>query len=238
MQTTLFPSHIPSPLIPTRTTMTNFAKKTKSRSEMRGRLTERDLDLFDFAYEMPGMTPEQINKLLFPKPYETQKASSRCLYRLKFLSQAGFLQRIEQLTYYSQGKQPYRYFLTAKSAALVAQRRAIDVEELDWNPKDAQTTHEFQQHRHALNDVHIAFILSARQHSAIIEQWIDERTLKRTEGKVYVAVTGTQGGTYKVAVIADGFCRIKMTTDKTYTYHQFIEVDRATETGQPTKWSR
>jgi hypothetical protein len=223
--------------------MTSSGKKDKADASERiaranGWLVPRDLEVFDVLYEMPGMTPEQINKLLFPKPYAGQKASSRCLYRLKFLTQTGFLQRIEQLTYYSQGKRPYRYFLTAKSALLVARRRGIALEELDFNPRDAQITHEFQEHRHALHDVRIAFILAARQHGATIEQWIDERTLKRTEGKVFVPVKGAHGGSHKLAVIADGFCRLKMTTDKTYTYHQFIEVDRATETGEPTKWSR
>ncbi|MFL5628024.1 MAG: replication-relaxation family protein, partial [Ktedonobacteraceae bacterium] len=223
--------------------MMNSAKKAKIQADgnaqpVRGRLTERDIALFEYLYEMPGMIPEQINKLLFPKPYATQKASSRCLHRLTFLARAGFLQPVEQLTYYSQGKRPFRYFLREPALSLVAQRRGIDLDELDWNPKDTQATHDFQEHRHALHEVRIGFILAARQHSATIEQWIDERMLKRTEGKVYVTIKGAQGAAYKIAVIADGFCRLKMTTDKTYTYYQFIELDRSTETGQPTKWSR
>src|SRR5262249_3349536 len=69
------------------------------------------------------------------------------------------------------------------------------------------------EHFLEINNVRIATELAARKNGFTIEQWIDEPTLKRTHVRM---------------IVPDGYFVL---TGTGHRHFQFIELDRATETG-------
>lgn len=147
----------------------------------------------------------------------------------------GFLHRLERPQLLSQGRLPFVYFLDISGARLVCEVLGIDMEDLDWHPRDNTVSHLFLEHLLATNDVRIAITTAVQQHGWTIETWHDDRTLKRTHAKDAVTITGPQGGQQRVAVIPDGYFYLKASE---YDYHHFLEIDMSTTTGQSSVWGR
>jgi hypothetical protein len=227
------------------TTQTLFAKKHRLKIMQRApvdelpgfRLTQRDREIVRAIYQHRALTTAQIEALFFPPSNGQGRAPSatRCQHRLKLLYHHGFLMRDEQpLKVLSAARKPLVYLLDQKGAALVAQMLGLDVEEIDWRPKDNQVSTLFLDHLLATNNVRVAITIAARQKGYAIEIWLDDKTLKR-EMKDYVMLTGPQGGQEKAAVVPDGYFALHAGE---YRYHHFLEIDLRTVVGEASKWGR
>ncbi|MCC6457990.1 MAG: replication-relaxation family protein [Caldilineaceae bacterium] len=198
-------------------------------------LTKRDRDVVLAVYTHRALTPQQISNLLFVPAHilHPPLPSSRCRHRLKMLFQKGLLSRDELPQLLSEGRKPYVYRLASGGAAMVSLHMSVPVEELDFQPNE-KLGHLFVEHHLAIIDVIVACIRSAKRHGFTIEKYLDDRTLK-TYQKDTVTLTSTTGRKQTAAVVPDAYFHLKASA---HHYHQFLEVDRSTETGRSMTWGR
>jgi hypothetical protein len=198
-------------------------------------LTDRDQDIVCSVFDYRVLTTHQITRLHFaPSTGEIDSVISRCRTRLRFLTEAGFLRRFEQAQTLSEGRKPYCFVCTDKGAQLVAALRELTVTELHWTPIKKPSL-LFLDHLLATNDIRIAVTFAAKKHSWSIPIWYDEYILKSVQMKDYVTITSPQGEEKRVAVVPDGYFIL---TTETYPYHFCLETDRASVTGEATKWDQ
>ena len=105
----------------------------------------------------------------------------------------------------------------------------ISNEELDWHPRHNTISNPFMEHLLETNDVRVAIEMAAGRQGVVVQDWLDERTLKSSQMKDYVTITGPRGGKVEVAVVPDGYFYLQ-TPD--YDFRFFLEVDRGTITAQ------
>lgn len=192
-------------------------------------LTQRDLEIIRAVYEYRALTTPQVEALLFPGG--TKGKTNTCRLRLKKLFHNGYLWRSEMPAI---GKAPLVYRIDREALPLLSVILDIEPEEIDWHPRERVIPN---QHLLKTNDVRIAINLAAAAHGLVIEQWLDDRTLKRTHAKDQVTIVGPKGGKKQVTVIPDGYFRLWY-PDKEKRAHFFLEVDLATEVGQASQWGR
>lgn len=200
-------------------------------------LTERDRTILESVYEFRALTTDQIEKLLFQpdRGQDHPTKTTRCQLRLKLLYHSGYLFRDEQPQKLSEGRKPLVYFLDQKGAELVSQSLGIPVENLDWDRRDNRLSTLFLDHLLAINDVRVAITVSANANDFEIEDWLDDKSLKRSQMRDYVTLKGTGGAEERAAVVPDGYFRLHAGE---YVYHHFLEVDRRTVTGEASDWGR
>lgn len=213
--------------------------------EVHFRLTARDKACIKAAYDYRALTSPQIDALLFPatKGRTGTEPSSRCRHRLKLLSrpqvsdhpETAFFYRGEQPQVLSEGRKHFVYFLAPRGAAVVAALLGCHVEDLDWRDGEHDVRSLFLEHLLATNDVRVAITRAASVYGLSLPVWRDERTLKRDHAKDSVILTGPHGGQQRAAIIPDGYFVLEVGA---YRHHQFLEVDRATETGMASEWGR
>ena len=201
--------------------------------------TPRDVAIVRAVHVYHALTAAHIAALFFtPAPHrsgDARSVSSRCRNRLKLLFHAGYLLRGEQSQTLSEGRKPLVYFLDAKGAELIAHLDGCGVADLDWHPRENKVGWLFLDHLLATNDVRIALALATRTEGCTIERWLDDKTLKRAHAGELVTLTGPNGKTQRVAVVPDGYFVLGTPAA---TYHCFLEVDRATTTGESSVWGR
>lgn len=182
------------------------------------------------VYEYRILTTPQIEALLFAPSIRSQ-----CRLRLKLLFHHGYLYRDEQPQRQSDGSKSFVYWLDERGAEKVAELNDYEVEDLDWRLGEYNVGDQFQDHSLLINDVRIALTIAAKEHQVGISEWRDERDLKRRQRDTTVILTGPQGGTQRAAVVADGYFILEAPGRR---YHQFLEVDRRTVTGNATPGTR
>lgn len=197
------------------------------------RLTQRDREVIQAVYEYRAMTTDQLGKLFFPS--EQTEVTSRCLHRLKLLFHHRFLFRAEQPQLISEGRKPFVYYLDQRGAKLLADLHHCDVKGLDWSPRSYPVGHLFLDHLLATNDVRLAIAISAQKHSYTVETWFDEKTLKSNQMKDTVTITSPRGASQSASVVPDGYFLLLA---EGHYYHQFLETDRQTVTGNSRKWGK
>jgi hypothetical protein len=203
------------------------------------RLTERDAEIVMAVYRYRALTSPLVQKLFFETNGSTGehnsagKLNTRCQLRLQRLFEYGYLARDEQPQKLSDGRRPYMYRLTARGAALV--QELLDDEELDWRPGEQPVSPFFLEHLLATNTVRVAITVAARHHGFTVEEWLDDRTLKRRQMTDTVTLRGPNGATQRAAVVPDGFFVLKTPSA---LYHHFLEVDLRTVTGLSSQWQR
>lgn len=202
------------------------------------RLTNRDREIVRAVYDYRALISSQINTLFFSKQggnVNQQKPSSRCLQRLRRLYEHGFLHRAEQPSKPSEGHKPFVYFLDKGGVNLLAEMRGVFPDDLDWHPKHKQIRPQAINHLLATNDVRIAIELAAKALSADIRKWLDDSTLRRKEMKDRVEISTPQGKRKPVAIVPDGYCLLSVGE---HNYHNFLEIDMGTVTGQSSNYGR
>lgn len=167
-------------------------------------------------------------------PATGKPTSTRCLHRLRLLCGYGFLARTSLPYLVSSGRAPYIYLLDHRGAELLGERYGMTHDELDWQPWDNDISPWFVEHTLLTNDLRVTLTLAARQRGCRIESWIDEKTL-RTRLKDVVTIQGPEGRRQRAAIVPDGFFTLH---DGTHLYDNFVEIDRATTTGQASVWGR
>jgi Replication-relaxation len=202
------------------------------------RLMARDAAILYSIYEYRAMTSFQIEALHF-----SRSTRSLCLKRLKYLYHHGFVTRDEQPQILSEGRKPLVYWLDMEGALVVAGLLGLkNVKLLDWRPGEAKVKYLFLEHLLATNDVRVAIMLSARRNRFAIDNWIDDRSLRRNQKQDAVVVTRPDGTRETAATIGDGYFVLGV-PHRERPYHQFLEIDRGTVTidaSLPTRrdWGR
>jgi len=188
------------------------------------RLTQRDIATIAAVYEYRALTTPQIEALFFTPSTHTQ-----CTHRLQLLYHHGFVLRGEQPQTLTEGRKPLVYWLDKQGAELIALHRECEVSDLDWKPKQQVVSYLYLAHLLATNTVRIAITKAAQQQGFVVEEWRDDKTLKREHAKEVVTLTGLQGGVEQAAVVPDGYFVLDTGPHR---YKQFLEVDRRTVTGE------
>jgi hypothetical protein len=186
-------------------------------------LTLRDIGIITAVCDYRVLDATQIEEEFF-----TPTTKSQCSLRLKLLFQHGYLQRTEkQLA----GKHPFNYWLDKRGVDVVAAQRKIDPSEVDWTPKPQALRDLFLDHLIATNTVRLSIARAAARHGFLLEEWRDDKTLKRDHAHDKVTIVGAQGGTQLVAVVPDGYgVIVNPHPSPKHIYRFFLETDRSTTT--------
>lgn len=206
------------------------------------RLRHRDVEIIHAVALMRCLTTVQIEELFFRRPIGDsadtaglrdgpRKINTRCQRRLQQLFHHGYLYRDELPQRLSEGRRPLVYFLDEAGMQLLADE-GVDSE---WDPAMNDVGHPFIEHTLATNDIRVAMTIAAASSGYAITKWIDDSTLKSRHTKDYVKLQGPQGGTARVAIVPDGYCRIDVGE---HVAHFFIEADRGTVVGRSARWER
>lgn len=158
-----------------------------------------------------------------------------CQRRLKQLTDASLIRRIEQPVKRGEGSKPYIYALAKTGARWLMDELGIDPQELDWRPKPAEEHYPFMAHILAITDVRIAVTLAAEKTGLVLDSWLTDRELKREGALDAVTLTSPDGKEHKAAVIPDSIFILRR--DETMALF-FLEVDRMTTTLAPTSFER
>jgi hypothetical protein len=104
------------------------AKRSVS-SESGFQPTARDVGVVTaVGAEYRALTSYQIARLFFPSAGDAP--SARCLLRLRLLSAARYLRRIEQPSLLSEGRKPFVYVLDRRGADMLADHSGLALEEI------------------------------------------------------------------------------------------------------------
>lgn len=182
------------------------------------------------------MTAAQLEALLF-RPDGKTSGRTRVNDRLSPLFHHGYLHRREIPGSPESRNRPFLYMIDLRGARYLADEVFdCDLSGLDWEPEHNQVKDLFVQHFLETVDVRVSLTLSAQRHGCLVEEWLDEPTLRKRHRHDAVTVRGPQGGTQRVSVIPDAYGRIVQAGDEDEedVHHCFIELDRASEPGTRT----
>lgn len=206
-------------------------KKAKSL-----RLQERDVRLLAALQSAGYLTSPQMQALFWRgQPGSKIGPRKACQRRLKQLTTAGLIRRIEQPVKRNEGSKPYIYTLDRNGAHWLTDELGIDPKDIDWRPKPAEENYPFMAHLLAITDVRIAITLACEQTGLVLEAWFTDRELKREGALDYALLTSPDGKEHKAAVIPDSVFVLRR-GDAMALF--FLEVDRMTTTLAPTSFER
>lgn len=180
-----------------------------------------------------------VNRTQMPSDF----ISSACKQRLRYLFDAGYLDAEEQPTRLREGRKPTLWALSKKGAQHLAQLRGLSLRDIGWRSIRSYAP-ALQQHRLDNNDIRISFVLAAERHGWQIRRWVDDDELRRFHSQPSERVTwqrpkynGQPAGEWveeEGAMVADHY--VWLDTGK--NWHNFIECDRGTKTGQYAETDR
>jgi len=159
------------------------------------------------------MTTHQIQALLYPGP-----SGSRCRERLKFLTDAGFIGRIELPSLLSDGRRPYVY--VPKKAGL----QRLDPE---LQPEKLTAGYQFLSHILDISEVYVRLSAAAKIYGYTVHEWLNDLTLKRRNMVDTFEATTSRGATYMASLVPDASFVI---ATKERPFRFLLEVDKGTET--------
>lgn len=199
-------------------------------------LTPRDLEILQTLHTARYLTTPQIQALFWRESrggrWGLQKACER---RLRMLTAAGLIRRIELPVRRGDPSLPYVYTLDRKGARILIAELGLEIREDEWRRKNAEEHYPFLQHLLLTNDLRIAVQHACERHSMELVQWIDEKTLKSAGMKDYVMVVLPKGTRKRVPVIPDAAFVIRADA-KTALF--FAEIDNRTVTVAPSSAER
>jgi len=196
-------------------------KKAKNPPPMR--LTERDKRVIEWVYLFRFLTRDQIKLLEFENASITA-----CQRRLSLLYHNKYLSAIQKPTHAGYGSSKRVYCLSQRGKEVISfMHDSMDPKNIKWNKKNNQVEIYFLEHTLAVNDVRVAFTISARSLRYKLN-WIPEWDLKTLKEKV----RDPENPGKTLAVTPDGYFILKGEGKEA---RFFIEADRATETNRRWK---
>jgi hypothetical protein len=198
------------------------------------RLTLRDLELLQVLFTARFLTTVQLQRLFWqPSKGGMWGPKKDCERRLRQLTQAGLVQRIERPVKRGEVRLPYIYTLAKGGKEVLVAELGIPPEEIDWRTTNDET-YAFLAHTLQITDVWLAVRLACAHAGVTLGSWVSEREF-RSEGTDYVLLTGPEGQEEKAAVVPDAVFTLVQGTRRGLF---FVEVDRRTTTIAPTLWER
>jgi len=189
---------------------------------------ERDWQAIVAVYNCDVLTKLQIEDWIFRQGDPSIK-HTRCKERLPLLVSNNYLW--EGWSPSIDGKKPVKvYRLGPQARNELAGRLKLKPNELKWEPKERYEEKNKVREKLKLNDIRIAFDLSA-VHSQLgleIGEWIYETELRQAHAKHPFTFTDQDGQVKKGYVVGDSFVRIYK-RGKKVSLRFFIEEDNNTE---------
>ena len=199
---------------------TRLPRYKRSKTPPPMRLTERDKRVIEWVYLFRFLTGGQIRLLEFESVSKT--ACQRRLSHNKYLS------AIEKPTHAGYGSSKRVYCLSQRGKEVISfMHDGMDPKNIKWNKKNNQVEIYFLEHTLAVNDVRVAFTISAKSLGYELK-WIPEWELKALKEKV----RDPENPGKSLAVTPDGYFLLKGEGKEA---RFFIEADRATETNRRWK---
>jgi len=187
------------------------------------RLTDRDKRVIEWVYLFRFLTGDQIRLLEFENASKTA-----CQRRLSLLYHNKYLSAIQKPTHAGYGSSKRVYCLSQRGKEVISfMHDGMDPKNIKWNKKNNQVEIYFLEHTLAVNDVRVAFTVSARSLGYELK-WIPEWELKALKEKV----RDPENPGKSLAVTPDGYFILK---GEGKVARFFIEADRATETNRRWK---
>jgi len=187
------------------------------------RLTKRDKKVIEWVYLFRFLTMDQIKLLEFKNISKTA-----CQRRLTLLYHNRYLSAIHKPTYSGFGSSKRAYCLSKRGKEVISYMfGGTDPKTIKWNERNNQIEIYFLEHTLAVNDVRVAFTLSARNLGYSLE-WIPEWELKALKEK---ARDPEKPGKF-LPIVPDGYFILK---DCNWKARFCVEADRATETNRQWK---
>jgi len=187
------------------------------------RLTERDKRVIEWVYLFRFLTMDQIKLLEFENVSKTA-----CQRRLTLLYHNKYLSAINKPTHAGFGSSKRAYCLSKRGKDVISfMYDGTDLKTIKWNEKNNQVEIYFLEHTLAVNDIRVAFTVSARSLGYELE-WIPEWELKTLKERVR---DPERSGKF-LPITPDGYFILK---DNNREARFSVEADRATETNRRWK---
>jgi hypothetical protein len=186
----------------------------RSTSPPSFQLTERDVRMLEHLYLLRLLEREQLQRLEF-----SPGGTSACKRRLTLLFHNGYVGRRFALRAVPYGAPRCAYRLDRHGAELVAARRGVPLDDLDWRRDDALRDVVFLAHTLATNDVFVAFTAACAAGGPRFE-WLPERVLRR---ELSGRIVSAPGAGERLAPIPDAHILLEG-PDATYGFA--VELDR------------
>ena len=178
------------------------------------------------------LSTDQVATLFFPAAGGI--VNSQCRSRLRHLVAAGYLSRLEQPVLRAEGRKPSLFGLTTAGRDLLVEELGYSVEDIDWHPRyNNVSSWAFLDHQIMLNGIFIALSQACAREGWSMDEWVDDRVLKKTMNKALVPVIDADGRQHHVAVVPDAYAALgypDRLTGEHRLLHFLIEADRASMT--------
>lgn len=200
------------------------------------RITLRDLSILEALHTTPYLRSDQIRRLFWRE--EKGGAWGRvkaCQQRLALLLRHGYVRRIEQPVKRGEGSKHAIYALDRKGAALLVTELGVEPHEIEWKPRSQEEHFPFLEHLLATVDLRIALVEGCAHTGVTLEEWMDEKELKRAQNVDRVTLVSPQGSVVDAAVVPDAYFMLARAGKRG---RFFVEVDLMTVTIAPSKWER
>lgn len=187
------------------------------------RLTERDKRIIENVYLYRFLTRDQIRLLNFENASITA-----CQRRLSLLYHNQYLSAIQKPIPSGYGSSKRVYCLSKRGIEAIAfMHDGLDPRKIKWSRKQNKVEMYFLEHTLAINDVRVAFTVSARRLDFTLE-WIPESELKALKEKV----DDPDNPGKSLAVTPDSYIILEGESKRAFF---FLEADRATESSRRWK---
>lgn len=191
-------------------------------------LKPRDIEIIDMLRLCRAAKTSHIFRLLFGGP-----SDSRCLQRLRALTQAGYIKQVQQPPLYYSSKPENVYAPTLKGIQLLAMKQ--DKDEIEWDGKELEVGYSFLAHILDLTEVYTGLTLATHSCGCSLDMWLNDLTLKRRHMVDRVELIGPKGAVQKATIVPDAYCVL---TQGETIHRFFLELDKNTEVGQATQWGK
>ena len=204
-------------------TKTRLPRYKRAKNPPPMKLTDRDKRIIEWVYLFRFLTRDQIKLLEFENASKTA-----CQRRLSLLYHNKYLSAIHKPTHAGYGSSKRAYCLSKRGKEVVSFiYDGMDPKNIKWKKKHNKVEIYFLEHTLAVNDVRVAFTISARRLGYILE-WTPEWELKALKEKA----RDPENPGKSLAITPDGYFFLKGDGKKASF---FIEADRATETNRRWK---
>jgi hypothetical protein len=198
-------------------------------------ITARDVQVLSAVHRYRMLDRTQIERLFYVPEHGQMTNSAHAIRRLKWLYEAGFLERVRRQGWWGKPNPGPAYRLANRGADLLAQQIGIESDafmywgksdDRDYHPTRVSSTHV--DHTLQMAEVRMTFERAAEASGCTLTTWLDHYDLMptwKTERVWIVPNHRTEG--IDVAVTPDAYFVLDTAQGRG---HFFLELDRGTET--------
>jgi len=170
------------------------------------RITLRDLSILETLHTTPYLRSDQIRRLFWREEHGGEWGRVKaCQQRLALLCRHGYVRRIEQPVKRGDGSKHFIYALDRKGADLLIAELGVEPQDVEWRPRSQEEHFPFLEHLLATVDLRIALVDGCAQTGVVLQEWLDEKELKRSQNVDRVTLMSPHGNVIEAAVVPDAY---------------------------------